>query len=70
MDALEGQFEHLVSDGPGQAARCWLDHIRLLEEQIDQLEGWLHERLIPEEQIQRLREVPGIGVIGVYTILT
>lgn len=70
LDGLEGQFDHLVSDGAGQAARCWLDHIRLLEGQISQLEGWLHQRLVPDEQIQRLREVPGIGVIGAYTILT
>lgn len=30
----------------------------------------MHQRLVPGERIQRLREVPGIGVIGAYTILT
>lgn len=26
--------------------------------------------MVPDEQVQHLREVPGIGVIGAYTILT
>jgi transposase len=70
INLLEEQMEALLGDGPKQASCCWLDHIRLLEGQITRLEGWLHERLVPDEQIQRLREVPGIGVIGAYTILT
>lgn len=70
LETLEEQLLITLDDGSWQAGQCWLDHIRLLEKQIKQLEGWLHERLVPDKQIQRLREVPGIGVIGAYTILT
>jgi transposase len=70
LDTLEDQLETLLREGSNQAARCWLEHVRLLTRQISDLENWLHQRLIPDEQIQRLRQVPGIGVIGAYTILT
>lgn len=69
-DTLEKQMIALLPGGPGQAARCWLEHIHLLNQQVKALEGWLHEQLVPDVQVQRLREVPGIGVIGAYTILT
>jgi transposase len=70
LDTLEDQLETLLREGSNQAARCWLEHVRLLTRQISELEGWLHPRLIPQEPVRRLREVPGIGVIGAYTILT
>lgn len=70
LDLLGQQLIDLLPGGPAQAARCWVDHIQLLNHQIRGLEDWLHQRLVPDPQIQRLREVPGIGVIGAYTILT
>ena len=67
---LQKQFEQLLHEGPALAGQCWLEHLRLLDGQVKDMESWLHARLVPDEQIQRLREVPGIGVIGAYTILT
>jgi transposase len=42
--------------------------IRLLHQQINKLEKSLHPRLIPNEDIQRLLWIPGIGKILAFTI--
>ena len=43
--------------------------IRLLHQQINKLEKSLHPRLIPNEDIQRLLWIPGIGKVLAFTIL-
>lgn len=67
---LEDHLEECLDEGVGQVARCWIDHLRVLNQQVKDLEMWLHGQLVEDDQIQRLREIPGIGVIGAYTILT
>ena len=42
--------------------------IRLLHQQINKLEKSLHPRLLPNEDIQRLLWIPGIGKILAFTI--
>lgn len=42
--------------------------IRLLHQQINKLEKSLHPRLIPNEDIQRLLWIPGIGKVLAFTI--
>ncbi len=70
LEGLEGELLKVLDEGSWHGARCWLEHIKMLEGQIEGLESWLHERLVPDERIQRLRAVPGIGVLTAYTILT
>jgi transposase len=47
---------------------CLCDQIRLLHKQIKSLEKLLHPQLIPNEDIQRLLWIPGIGKINAFTI--
>ena len=51
-------------------ARAHLDQIALLEQQIHAIERTLHPYLIPDEDIQRLLWIPGIGKISAFTIHT
>jgi transposase len=44
------------------------DQVRLLHKQINQLEKSLHPRLIPNEDIQRLLWIPGIGKVLAFSI--
>lgn len=50
--------------------RAHEDQITLLEQQIHTIECTLHPYLIPNEDIQRLLWIPGIGKIGAFTIYT
>ena len=47
---------------------CLCEQIRLLHQQIKTLEKSLHPRLIPNQDIQRLLWIPGIGKITAFTI--
>lgn len=49
-------------------ARCHLDQIALLDEQIKALERALHPHLVPDPDVQRLLRIPGIGKINAFTI--
>ncbi len=49
-------------------AKAHLDQIDLLEEQIHTIETTLHPHLIPNEDIQRLLWIPGIGKVNAFTI--
>lgn len=69
-ERLGQELQQVLDEGSWRSARCWLEQIKMLEGQIEELEHWLHQRLVPDERIQRLREVPGIGVITAYTLLT
>jgi transposase len=51
-------------------ARCYEDQIELLHEQIKAIETELHPYLIPNQDIQRLLWIPGIGKIVAFTIYT
>ena len=65
-------LEMLVNLPLEQDARFQLDalkqQIRLLHKQINSLEKSMHTRLIPNEDIQRLLWIPGIGKILAFTI--
>ena len=50
--------------------RAHEDQIALLEQQIHTIECTLHPYLIPNEDIQRLLWIPGIGKINAFTIYT
>jgi len=50
--------------------RAHKEQIALLEQQIHTIERTLHPHLIPNEDIQRLLWIPGIGKIGAFTICT
>lgn len=67
---LAHELQQVLDEGSWRSGRCWLEQIAVLEGQIKELEEWLAERLVPDERIQRLRQVPGIGVITAYTIWT
>lgn len=49
-------------------ARCHLDQIALLEQQIKELEKALHPKLVPDSDVQRLLRIPGIGKVNAFTI--
>jgi transposase len=51
-------------------AKDHLDQIDLLERKIHTIECTLHPYLIPNEDIQRLLWIPGIGKISAFTIYT
>lgn len=51
-------------------AQAHMDQIALLEQQIHTIECTLHPLLIPNEDIQRLLWIPGIGKVSAFTILT
>jgi len=50
-------------------ARCHLDQIDLITEQVKQLEEALYPGLVPDPDARRLIQVPGIGKIVAFTIL-
>jgi transposase len=43
-------------------------HVQLLNDQILELERFLHPTLVPNDDIQRLLGVPGIGKVSAFTI--
>ena len=45
------------------------EQVRLLHKQINTLEKSLHPRLLPNEDVQRLLWIPGIGKVLAFTIL-
>jgi transposase len=49
-------------------ARCHLDQAEMLHVQIKRLEKALHPHLVPDEDVQRLLRVPGIGKACAFTI--
>jgi len=51
-------------------ARAHEDQIALMEQQIHKIECTLHPSLIPNEDIQRLLWIPGIGKVNAFTIYT
>jgi transposase len=51
-------------------AACHEAQIELLQQQIKTLEAALHPYLIPNEDIQRLLYIPGIGKINAFTLYT
>ena len=65
-------LDYLVDLPLEPEARFQLDllkqQMRLLHEQINSLEKSLHPKLIPNEDIQRLLWIPGIGKILAFTI--
>ena len=50
-------------------AECHREQILLLREQIRRLEKSLHPHLVPNHDVQRLLQVPGIGKIGAFTLV-
>ena len=51
-------------------ARAHEDQITLLEQQIHNIECTLHPHLIPNDDIQRLLWIPGIGKVNAFTVYT
>lgn len=51
-------------------AACHEAQIELLDQQIKALETELHPHLIPNEDIQRLLWIPGIGKVNAFTLYT
>lgn len=51
-------------------ARCHATQMQLLEEQILTLERALYPNLIPNEDVQRLLWIPGLGKVNAFTIYT
>jgi len=51
-------------------ARAHEDQIALMEQQVHAIECTLHPYLIPNEDIQRLLWIPGIGKVNAFTIYT
>ena len=49
-------------------ARCHLDQIELLHDQVKALEKSLHPHLVPDADVQRLLRVPGIGKAVAFSI--
>lgn len=49
-------------------ARCHQRQLELLTEQIKGLEKSLHPHLVPNDQVQRLRWIPGVGKTVAFTI--
>jgi len=60
-----------VSDLPAlyrAQARCHQRQVDLLADQIKELERELHPHLVPDEQVQRLLWIPGVGKTVAFTI--
>ncbi len=51
-------------------AACHEAQIELLQDQIKSLEAALHPDLIPNEDVQRLLRIPGIGKVNAFTLYT
>ena len=49
-------------------ARCHLDQVELLQQQIKGLEKALHPHLVPDADVQRLLRIPGIGKVCAFTL--
>jgi len=49
-------------------ARCHQEQAELLSEQIRDLERELHPHLVPDEQVQRLLWIPGVGKTVAFTV--
>ncbi|HEX6693868.1 MAG TPA: IS110 family transposase [Longimicrobiales bacterium] len=49
-------------------AQCFVDQCKLLKKQIKHIEQVLNPLLIPNDEVQRLLWIPGIGKIGAYTL--
>lgn len=49
-------------------ARCHLNQVALLEEQIKDLERSLHPHLVPNADVQRLLRIPGVGKAVAFTL--
>lgn len=49
-------------------ARCHLDQVDLLQQQIKDLEKALHPYLVPDTGVQRLLRIPGVGKAVAFTI--
>jgi transposase len=49
-------------------ARCHLDQVDLLQQQIKALEKALHPHLVPDADVQRLLRIPGVGKAVAFTI--
>ena len=49
-------------------AKCHLEQIEVLQQQIKRLEKSLHPHLVPDTIVQRLLRIPGIGKASAFTI--
>ena len=49
-------------------ARCHLAQAELLAAQVKELEKALHPYLVPDDDVQRLLRVPGVGKVGAFTL--
>ncbi len=49
-------------------AHCHIEQVELLERQIKNLEKALHPHLVPDEDVQRLLRIPGVGKAVAFTI--
>jgi transposase len=49
-------------------ARCHLEQAELLAAQVKELERALHPHLVPDEDVQRLLRIPGIGKVNAFTL--
>ena len=49
-------------------ARCHLEQAELLQAQVKALEKALHPHLVPDEDVQRLLRIPGVGKAVAFTI--
>ena len=47
-----------------------LDQIRLIQQHIEQLEAAIEKNIWFSEQVKRLREVPGVGRVAAWTIIS
>lgn len=58
-----------LSPFPYHQASLFEEQIELLDQQIKDLEKLLQKHLIPDDDVQRLLWVPGIGMISAFTIV-
>ena len=59
-----------LDDGYRLQATCHEAQIELLQDQINTIETELHPYLIPNQDIQRLLWIPGIGKVNAFTLYT
>ena len=68
---LEKVNAHDVADLPELMqlqAHCHLEQAELLATQVKELERALHPHLVPDEDVQRLLRIPGVGKVGAFTL--
>ena len=53
---------------PSPQTACFREQIEVLARQVKALEKALHPKLLPDEQIQHLLWIPGLGMINAFTI--